>query len=102
MIEESVGVLEEANKNYKSEISDDYTSVKLYFDENIDEYTYTKIMTATVNFCGINYILENRTKDWHIDWEVINCHTNKTVVKYKIPDDKKNTFGKAEWDKSYE
>lgn len=102
VIEESIGVLEEANENYNCEISDDYTSVKLYFDENIDEYTYTKIMTATVNFCGINYILENRTKDWHIDWAVINCHTNKTVVKYKIPDDKKNTFGKTEWDKSYE
>ena len=102
VIEEAIGKLEEANDNYKCEISDNYDSAKLYFDENIDRYTYSKIMIATVNVCGINYILKNRTKDWHIDWEVINCHTNKTVVKWKLPDDKQNTFGTSEWKKSYE
>ena len=37
-----------------------------------------------------------------LTWEVINCHTNKTVVNWIIPNSKGKSFGNEEWNKSYE
>ena len=90
-----------SNKLYKYKIKKDYSSIKLYFDENIPENTYYQLLSASINFTSLNYILLNG-KDWHIKWQVINCHTNKTVVTWDLPNDEENSFTADDWKQSYE
>ena len=68
-----------SNKLYKYKIANDYSFIQLYFDEKISEDVYYQLLSASINFTSLNSILLNG-KDWHIKWQVINCHTNKTVV----------------------
>ena len=80
-----------SNKLYKYKITEDYSSIQLYFDENILKDTYQQLLAVSINFTSLNSILLNG-KDWHIKWQVINCHTNKTVVTWNLPNDEENSF----------
>ena len=90
-----------SNKLYKYKITNDYSSIKLYFDENIPEDVYYQLLSASINFTSLNSILLNG-EDWHIKWQVINCHTNKTVVTWNLPNDEENHFTTEDWKQSYE
>lgn len=72
-----------SNKLYKYKIANDYSSIQLYFDEKISEDVYYQLLSASINFTSLNSILLN-CKDWHLTWQVINCHTNKTVVTWNL------------------
>ena len=90
-----------SNKLYKYKIKEDYSSIQLYFDENILEDTYQQLLAVSINFTSLNSILLNG-KDWHIKWQVINCHTNKTVVTWNLPNDEENSFTSDDLKQSYE
>lgn len=73
----------QSNKLYRYKIAKDYSSIQLYFDEKISEDVYYQLLSASINFTSLNSILLNG-KDWHLTWQVINCHTNKTVVTWNL------------------
>lgn len=54
-----------SNELYKYKIKEDYSSIQLYFDENILEDTYQQLLAVSINFTSLNSILLNG-KDWHI------------------------------------
>lgn len=54
-----------SNELYKYKIKEDYSSIQLYFDENIPEDTYQQLLAVSINFTSLNSILLNG-KDWHI------------------------------------
>ena len=91
-----------SNKLYKYELANDYSSIKLYFDETISEGVYEQLIPASMLATSLNFILLNGEKDWHFKWEVINCHTNKTVVTWNLPNDEENSFTADDWRQSYE
>ena len=91
----------ESNPKYNYEFSKDYSSLKLYFDEKISMNLFNKI-PPTITYTSLNYILLNGSKDWHITWEVINCHTQKTVVSWDIPGSVGSSLSMEDWNKSYE
>lgn len=92
----------ESNPKYNYELSKDYSYIKLYFDQELSYDLYGYLLAATIGYTSLNYVLLHGDKDWHITWEVINCHTNKTVVNWIIPNSKGKSFGNEEWNKSYE
>ena len=91
-----------SNKLYKYELANDYSSIKLYFDETISEGVYKQLIPASMLATSLNFILLNGEKDWHFKWEVINCHTNKTVVTWNLPNDEENSLTPDDWRQSYE
>ena len=102
IIDRGLKELKKSNSEYSYEMSKDYSSVKLYFDEKISMNLFYEISTATITYTSLNYILLNGSKDWHITWEVINCHTQKTVVSWDIPGSVGSSFSMEDWNKSYE
>ena len=102
IIDRGLKELKKSNSEYSYEISKDYSSVKLYFDEKISEGVYEQLIPASMLATSLNFILLNGEKDWHFKWEVINCHTNKTVVTWNLPNDEENSFTADDWRQSYE
>ncbi len=91
----------ETNSNYHYEIDETSRKVNLYFDEKIPVKTHLWVITYTVADLGFNYILENNRTDWNVEVSVYNCHTDKLVDSFCLPD-KGASYGAEEWKKSYE
>lgn len=90
---------ESAGDQYKVIGSKDYSKVSFVFDENMDIGLQIEAMYGITGMYGFNYVLVN-DENWEIDFSVINCHTGKTVVSGKIPDDVIK-LGGDDWQRSY-
>ena len=53
------------------------------------------VLGVTVSY-GLNQILKYNNPNWSVEIEIINCHTNKQVVKISIPNDSVK-IGEEEW-----
>lgn len=88
-----------SNSEYKCLIDDTRNTLSLYYDENIDPGLQIKTILGIASMMAFNDILENRTTEWSVKIEIINCHTNKEVVSVTIPQEEVS-FGAKEWEES--
>ena len=89
-----------SNSMYRYETDETYQKLTLYFDENISGMLQIKTIMGIASSYAMNYMLLNNTKEWQVEIEIYNCHTNKLVASVKIPGEEM-TYGAKEWEESY-
>lgn len=99
-IDETVDEFLEINDMYSCVLDDNYKKISLYFDEYIPVAGQYKAILGIASYYGINDMLLNKTENWNVQVEIYNCHTNKLVVSFDLPDGEAS-WGPKEWEASY-
>ncbi len=87
------------NMGYWLEESGDYTSFKLYCDENIPVLLNLITLQGLSGYYAVAQVLQGN-EDWSVEITVVNCHTNKTVAQFRYPGET-GSYGAEEWAESY-
>ena len=75
------------NPNYDILISDDFKTVTLLFDENIDDITLNKNIQTCILLCSYEQMINYDNINWTVDIIAKNVNTDQEVLRKHIPDE---------------
>ena len=99
-IDQLLDEFKKESEDYSYKCDDSYRKLTFFYDEKIEMTKEVNGVFGAAAGYGLNQILKYNDPNWSVEIEIINCHTNKQVVKINIPNDSVK-IGDYEWQQSY-